>query len=34
MTKDLAGLYDGNVQGVNSQQFLEAIAGRITAMYS
>ena len=33
MTKDLAGLYDGNVQGVNSQQFLEAIAGRITAMY-
>jgi len=34
MTKDLAGLYDGNVRGVNSQQFLEAIAGRITAMYS
>ena len=34
MTKDLAGLYDGNVQGVNSQQFLEAIASRITAMYS
>ena len=34
MTKDLAGLYDGNVQGVNSQQFLEAIAGRITTMYS
>ena len=34
MTKDLAGLYDGNVQGVNSQQFLEAIAGKITAMYS
>ncbi len=34
MTKDLAGLYDGNIQGVNSQQFLEAIAGRITAMYA
>ena len=34
MTKDLAGLYDGNVQGVNSQQFLEAIAGRIAAMYA
>ena len=32
MTKDLAGLYDGNIQGVNSQQFLEAIAGRITAI--
>ena len=34
MTKDLAGLYDGDVQGVNSQQFLEAIAGRIAAMYA
>ena len=34
MTKDLAGLYDGNVQGVNSQQFLEAISARITAMYA
>ena len=34
MTKDLAGLYDGNIQGVNSQQFLEAIAGRIAAMYA
>ena len=34
MTKDLAGLYDGNVQGVNSQQFLESIADRITAIYA
>ena len=34
MTKDLAGLYDGNIQGVNSQQFQEAIAGRITAVYA
>ena len=34
MTKDLAGLYDGTVQGVNSPQFLEAIAGRIAAMYA
>lgn len=34
MTKDLAGLYEGNVQGVNSQQFLEAIAGRVTAIYA
>ena len=34
MTKDLAGLYDGDVRGVNSQQFLEAIAGRIAGMYS
>ena len=34
MTKDLAGLYDVDVQGVNSQQFLEAIAQRITAMYA
>ena len=34
MTKDLAGLYEGNVQGVNSQQFLEAIACRISAVYA
>ncbi len=34
MTKDLASLYEGSVQGVNSQQFLEAIAGRVTAIYA
>ena len=34
MTKDLASLYEGSVQGVNSQQFLEAIASRVTAIYA
>ncbi|NCA93362.1 NADP-dependent isocitrate dehydrogenase, partial [bacterium] len=29
MTKDLVGIFDGDAKGVNSQEFLEAIAARL-----